>query len=133
MAYFGQEPSLVFVVPTAIAQPCVGLIHVGRKNQDWLVRCRHPVQAFYPFHGQAFLAWRIRPSRVQFTDQALMVSEWSGLVQLTQALRMCSCQRRKSVGVVFIGLGFSILVMSTKWSFMGQFAWFWIFYDRLDV
>ena len=116
MAYFDQEPSLVFVVPTTIAQPCQGLVHVGRENQDRLVRFRYPVEAFYPFHRQAFLAWRIRPSRVQLTDQALMVSEWSGFEQLTQALRMWSCQRRKSVGVVFMGLGFSILVMSTKWS-----------------
>ena len=56
MADFGQEPSLVFVVPTAISKPRIRLIHVGRENQDWLVRCRHSVQAFYPFHGQAFLA-----------------------------------------------------------------------------
>jgi hypothetical protein len=27
-------------------------------------------------------------------------------LQLTHSLRMWSCQRRKSVGVVFIGLGF---------------------------
>jgi len=46
----------MLVVPTAVAQPCVGLVHVGREYQDWLVRCRHPVQAFNPFHGQAFLA-----------------------------------------------------------------------------
>ena len=96
----------MLVVPTAIAQPCVGLVHVGCEYQDWLVRCRHTVQAFNPFHRQAFLAWRIRPSRVQFTDHALMVSDLSGRLQLTQALRMWSCQRRKSVGVVFMGLGF---------------------------
>ena len=116
MAHFGQEPSLMLVVPTAVAKPCVRLVHVGREYQDWLVRFRHPVQAFNPFHGQAFLAWRIRPGRVQLTDQALMVSDLSGRLQLTHSLRMCSCQRRKSVGVVFMGLGFSILVMSTKWS-----------------
>ena len=96
----------MLVVPTAVAQPCERLIHIGREYQDRLVRCRHPVQAFNPFHGQAFLAWRIRPSRVQFTDQALMVSDLSGRLQLTQALRICSCQRRKSIGVVFMGLGF---------------------------
>ena len=98
----------MLVVPTAISKPCVGLVHVGCEYQDWLVRCRHPVQAFNPFHGQAFLAWRIRPSRVQFTDQGLMVSERSGRLQLTHSLRMCSCQRRKSVGVVFMGLGLSL-------------------------
>ena len=96
----------MLVVPTAVAKPCVGLVHVGRENQDRFVRFRHPVQAFNPFHGQAFLAWRIRPSRVQFTDQALMVSDLSGFEQLTHSLRMCSCQRLKSVGVVFISLGF---------------------------
>jgi hypothetical protein len=105
MADFGQEPSLMLVVPSAIPQPCVGLVHVGRKYQDWLVRLRHTVQAFDPFHRQAFLAWRMRPSRVQFTDQGLMVSERSGRLQLTHSLRMCSCQRLKSVGVVFMGLG----------------------------
>ena len=78
----------MLVVPTAISQPCVGLIAVGREYQDWLVRFRHTVQAFYPFHGHAFLACRIRPSRVQFTDHALMVSLLSGRLQLTQALRM---------------------------------------------
>jgi hypothetical protein len=56
MADFGQEPRLMLVVPTAIPKPCVGLIHVGREYQDRLVRFRHPVQAFNPFHGQAFLA-----------------------------------------------------------------------------
>jgi hypothetical protein len=96
----------MLVVPSSISEPCVGLIHVGREYQDWLVRCRHPVQAFNPFHGQAFLAWRIRPSRVQLTDQGLMVSLLSGRLQLTQALRIWSCQRRKSIGVVFMGLGF---------------------------
>ena len=106
MAYFGQEPRLVFVGPAAISKPCVGLIHVGRENQNRLVRRRHTVQAFNPFHGQAFLAWRIRPSRVQLTDQALMVSDLSGFEQLTHSLRICSCQRRKSIGVVFMGLGF---------------------------
>jgi len=95
----------MLVVPASIPKPCVGLVHVRRENQDWLVRCRHPVQAFNPFHGQAFLAWRIRPSRVQLTDQALMVSDLSGRLQLTHSLRICSCQRRKSVGVVFMGLG----------------------------
>jgi hypothetical protein len=29
----------------------------------------------------------------------------SGRLQLTHSLRICSCQRRKSVGVVFMGLG----------------------------
>jgi hypothetical protein len=29
----------------------------------------------------------------------------SGRLQLTHSLRMWSCQRRKSVGVVFMGLG----------------------------
>ena len=106
MADFGQEPSLVFVVPTAISEPCVGLVHVGREYQDRLVGFRHTVQAFDPFHGQAFLAWRMRPSRVQLTDQGLMVSDLSGRLQLTHSLRMWSCQRRKSVGVVFMGLGF---------------------------
>jgi len=106
----------VFVVPSSVSEPCEGLVHVGSKNQDRLVRFRHPVQAFYPFHGQAFLAWRIRPSRVQLTDQGLMVSDLSGRLQLTHSLRICSCQRRKSVGVVFMGLGFGILVVSTKWS-----------------
>ena len=98
----------MLVVPTAISEPCVGLVHVGREYQDWLVRCRHPVQAFNPFHGQAFLAWRIRPSRVQLTDQGLMVSDLSGRLQLTHSLRMWSCQRLKSVGVVFMGLGFEV-------------------------
>ena len=106
VADFGEEPRLVFIVPTAISEPCEGLVHVGSKNQDWLVRLRHTVQAFNPFHGQAFLAWRIRPSRVQLTDQGLMVSDLSGRLQLTHSLRMCSCQRRKSIGVVFMGLGF---------------------------
>jgi hypothetical protein len=54
MADFGQEPRLVFVVPTAISKPCVGLIAVGREYQDWLVRCRHPIQAFNPFHVRRF-------------------------------------------------------------------------------
>jgi hypothetical protein len=27
-------------------------------------------------------------------------------LQLTHSLRICSCQRRKSVGVVFMGFGF---------------------------
>jgi len=103
---FGQEPSFVLAFPSAIAKPRKGLVHVGREYQDRLVRFRHPVQAFNPLHGQAFLAWRIRPSRVQLTDQGLMVSDLSGRLQLTQALRICSCQRRKSVGVVFMGLGF---------------------------
>ncbi len=107
MAHFGQEPSLVFVGPkVAVLKPAHKLIHVGREYQDWLVRCRHTVQAFNPFHGQVFLAWRIRPSRVQFTDQGLMVSDLSGRLQLTHSLRMWSCQRRKSIGVVFMGLGF---------------------------
>ena len=85
---FGQEPSFVLAFPSSIAKPCEGLVHVGCENQDWLVRFWHTVQAFYPFHGQAFLAWRIRPSRVQFTDQALMVSDLSGRLQLTHSLRM---------------------------------------------
>jgi hypothetical protein len=106
MADFGQEPSLVFVVPTAIPKPCVGLVHVGREYQDWLVRFRHSVQAFNPFHRQAFLAWRIRPSRVQFTLHGEMVSERSGRLQDTHSLRMWICQRRKSVGVGFMGLWF---------------------------
>ena len=96
----------MLVVPAVMHKPCHKLIHVGREYQDRLVRCRHPVQAFDPFHRQAFLAWRIRPSRVQLTDQGLMVSDLSGRLQLTHSLRICSCQRRKSIGVVFMGLGF---------------------------
>jgi hypothetical protein len=46
----------MLVVPTAIPQPCVGLIHVGREYQDGFTGFRHPVQAFNPLHGQAFLA-----------------------------------------------------------------------------
>jgi hypothetical protein len=56
MAHFGEEPRLVFVVPTVMHKPCHKLIHVGRENQDWFTGFRHPVQAFNPFHGQAFLA-----------------------------------------------------------------------------
>jgi len=37
-----------------------------------------------------------------------MVSDLSGRLQLTHSLRMCSGQRRKSVGVVFMGLGFRL-------------------------
>jgi hypothetical protein len=37
----------------------------------------------------------------------------SGLLQLTHSLRMCSCQRRKSIGVVFMGLGFIITKTAT--------------------
>jgi hypothetical protein len=29
-------------------------------------------------------------------------------LQLTHSFRICSCQRRKSVGVVFMGLGFEV-------------------------
>ena len=107
MAYFGQEPRLVFVGPkVAVLKPAHKLIHVRCENQDRFTKFRHTLGAFNPFHRQAFLAWRIRPSRVQFTDQALMVSDLSGRLQLTHSLRICSCQRRKSIGVVFMGLGF---------------------------
>lgn len=55
MAHFGQEPSLMLVVPSSIPKPCVGLIHVGREYQDEFTRFRQTIGAFNPFHGLGFL------------------------------------------------------------------------------
>jgi hypothetical protein len=57
MAYFGQEPRLVFVGPkVAVLKPAYKLIHVRCENQDGFTKFRHTLGAFNPFHGQAFLA-----------------------------------------------------------------------------
>jgi len=102
---FMGEPRVVLGVPLTSVPitPSNDLQSFYIGNQHGFVKFGHLVLGAYPGHGQAFLAWRMRPSRVQFTLHGEMVSERSGRLQLTHSLRICSCQRRKSIGVVFMG------------------------------
>ena len=105
---FTGKPRVVLGVPHIkvcdIPSDDLQSFHIG--NQHGFAIFGHLVLGSYPGHGQAFLACRILPSRVQFTLQGEMVSERSGRLQFTHSLRMWICQRRKSVGVGFMGLGF---------------------------